>query len=228
MDALFFIIMLGLLAYSGIFIFVFFIRALVPKNSGQKRNPYSSPKVNTSNRNQQRADRREAAPRNTSRSVTASGTNRSSGTAQSWRELAADFKEAMNELDNTGSKQKNTQKRNTAPKTASPTKRNTAHRSYEGGSSSEGRTGYEGVGSTEGRSSYEGLGSSEGTASYEGTEFHTQGHSMKKTSVQSRKPSRNAYSTKQPTLKTNLQRNIVQAVIYKEILDQPRSKRPIR
>lgn len=228
MDALFFIIMLGLLAYSGIFIFVFFIRALVPKNSKQKRNPYSPQKTTTSNRNQQRADRRNTAPRNASRSVTASGTNRSSGTAQSWRQLAAEFKEAMNELDNTGSKQKTTQKRNTNPKTASPTKRNTAHRSYEGGSSSEGRIGYEGIGSTEGRSSYEGLGSLEGTASYEGTEFHTQGHSMKKTSVQSRKPSRDAYAAKQPTLKTNLQRNIVQAVIYKEILDQPRSKRPIR
>ena len=228
MDALFFIIMLGLLAYSGIFIFFFFIRALFPKNSGQKRNPYSSPKANTSNRNQQRADRRDTAPRNTSRSVTASGTNRSSGKTQSWRELAAEFKDAMNELDNTGSKQKSTQKRNTTPKTASPSKRNTAHRSYEGGSSSEGRIGYEGAGSTEGRSGYEGLGSLEGTASYEGTEFHTQGHSMKKTSVQSRKPSRDAYAAKQPTLKTNLQRNIVQAVIYKEILDQPRSKRPIR
>lgn len=228
MDALFFIIMLGLLAYSGVFIFVFFIRALVPKNSKQKSNPYSSPKTTTSNRNQQRATRRNTAPRNTSRSVTASGTNRSSGTAQSWRQLAAEFKEAMNDLENTDTKQKGAQKRNAQSKNAPSSKRNTAHGSREGASSSEGRFGYEGVGSTEGRGGYEGSISLEGTASYEGTEFHTQGHSMKKTTVQSRKSSRDAYSAKQPSLKTNLQRNIVQAVIYKEILDQPRSKRPIR
>lgn len=228
MDALFFIIMLGLLAYSGVFIFIFFIRAFLPKSSGQKRNPYSSPKVNKSNRNQQRADRRTVAPRDTSRSVTASGTNRSSGKTQSWRELAAEFKDAMSELENTDTKQKGTQKRNAPSKNAASSKRNTAQRSYEGGSSSEGRFGYEGAGSTEGRLGYEGSGSLEGTASYEGTEFHTQGHSMKKTPVPSKKPSRDAYSDKQPALKTNLQRNIVQAVIYKEILDQPRSKRPIR
>lgn len=228
MDALFFIIMLGLLAYSGVFIFVFFIRAFLPKNSGQKRNTYSSPKVNTGNRNQQRATRRNTAPRNTSKSVTASGTNRSSGTAQSWRQLAAEFKEAMNDLENTDTKQKGAQKRNAQSKNAPSSKRNTAHGSREGASSSEGRFGYEGVGSTEGRGGYEGSRSLEGTASYEGTEFHTQGHSMKKTTVQSRKSSRNADSAKQLSLKTNLQRNIVQAVIYKEILDQPRSKRPIR
>lgn len=228
MDALFFIIMLGLLAYSGIFIFIFFIRALVPKNSKQKKNPYSSPKPITSNRPEQRTARRNVAPRNSSRSVTASGTNRSSGNAQSWRQLAAEFKEAMNELENPKAKQNPTQKRNAPSVKASSSKRNTAHGSREGGSSSEGRFGFEGVGSTEGRGGYEGSKSLEGTASYEGTEFHTQGHSMKKTSVQSRKPSRDAYSAKHPSLKTNLQKNIVQAVIYKEILDHPRSKRPIR
>lgn len=216
---LFIIIMLGLLAYSGIFIFVFFIRALTPKNTQQKKS--SDISRAGSNRNQQRTTRRVSSTQPPSKSVSA---NRNANKQQSWRELASEFKEALNEMDSTSSKHASTQKRNTTnkanPKSNPSNGRNS--QGYEGAGSSEGLWGSEGSGSREG--SY----SLEGSASYEGTEFHPQGHATKMKPVVKKVVSRDAYSPTLKVGKTDLQRNIVNAVVYKEILDKPRSKRPFR
>lgn len=211
MNSVFILIMLGLLAYSGIFIFVFFIRALMPKSTQQKKS--SDITRAASNRNQQRTTRRTSTTQSPSRSVSA---NRNANKQQSWRELASEFKEALNDLDSAGSKQANTQKRNT-----SASKRRTEY-SQEGSGSSEGQW------SSEGRGSLEGSRGIEGSASYEGTEFHPQGHATKKKPAKQKVARRDAYSSTIKIGKTNLQKNIVNAVIYKEILDKPRSKRPIR
>lgn len=209
MNSIFILIMLGLLVYSGIFIFVFFIRAFMPKSTPQKKN--SDTLRETSNRNQQRNTRRTSSNQNASQSVSA---NRNTNKQQSWRELASEFKEALIELDSGSSTSTNSKKRNTGTKPAQ--KRNA--------SASDWRSQY----SQEGSGSSEGMRSSEGSASYEGTEFHPGGHSTKKKYNKQKVPSRDAYSPSLKIGKTDLQRNIVQAVIYKEILDKPRSKRPIR
>ncbi|MFL2100628.1 hypothetical protein [Desemzia sp. FAM 23989] len=215
MNSIFILIMLGLLVYSGIFIFIFFIRALIPKNTRQKKS--SDITRAGSNRNQQQVARRTTTPRTPSRSVSA---NRNANKQQSWRELASEFKEALNELDSSSSKQANTQKRTTVnqpnPKrNPSATKR---QRDYS----------REGSGSSEGMGSLEGTRGLEGSSSYEGTEFHPEGHTTKQKSLKKTAVSRDAYAPSLKIGKTHLQKNIVHAVVYKEILDKPRSKRPIR
>ncbi|MBM6614458.1 hypothetical protein JTF06_06090 [Desemzia sp. RIT804] len=183
----------------------------MPKNTQQKKS--SDITRAGSNRNQQQTTRRTNTTRTPSRSVSA---NRNANKQQSWRELASEFKEALNELDSAGSKQTNPPKRN-ASHNPSP-KKNTAASKRKADYSREGS------GSSEGSWSSEGQKSSEGSASYEGTEFHPQGHTTKKQTV----APRDAYSPTLKVGKTDLQKNIVNAVIYKEILDKPRSKRSIR
>lgn len=218
MNSIFIIIILGLLVYSGIFIFVFFIRAFMPKSTQQNKN--SDAFRETSNRNQQRTTRRTSSTQSPSRSVSA---NRNANKQQSWRELASEFKDALTELDSTSSKQAHTQKGNTVNK--SKPKRNDSASKRQDNYSREGSGSSEGLWSREGTNSLEGSRGGEGSASYEGTEFHPQGHATKMKPVAA---PRDAYSPSLKVGKTDLQKNIVNAVVYKEILDKPRSKRPFR
>lgn len=236
MDALFGILILGFILYSGVYILYFFIRAFLPSSSQKK---YSS--QGTKNKGQQqRTTRRNVAPTYSSDRNIKTSQTRNAGkqeTKTAWKSLTSEIKEIMNEMDGEPTKKSSSQRRTSAQ----PVKRNERPQrpvvdstSTEGWGTEGSYYGREGRGSTEGRSfsregrgSTEGTGSREGTASYEGTEFHPQGHSMRKRTSIASSPTRKKNS-KNPSSIPNLQKNIVHAVIYKEILDQPRSRRPIR
>lgn len=221
---MFLLIIVGLLLYSGVTIFYYLTKALFSNNSNQKKAQHKSQDIlrspSTSTRNQQRDIRRTSTnQRTTSKNISTSQKKKSQ--PQTWRELASEFKDALNELDTAGSKQASTQKRNTVNKT-NP-KRNVSASKWQDKYSREGSGSSEGMNSSEGRRSSEGSRGLEGSASYEGTEFHPKGHATVKQPV-----SRDAYSPSLKIGKTDLQKNIVNAVVYKEILDKPRSKRPFR
>lgn len=213
MDLLFVFIMLGLLLYSGIAILYFVVKLFLPSNT-QKRNT-SSQRV-SSNRKQERNLNREfptSQNRNANKQAPKSA----------WKSLTSEIKDIMNEMDGESTKKTSSTKRN-APqvdKRAVSTPR-TGQRSFEGGGSTEGtyvRTG---------RGSLEGVGSTEGTASYEGTEFHPRGHSTRQRPAKKAVSAPKKRTAEKTVSASNLKKNLVNAVIYKEILDQPRSKRPIR
>lgn len=222
MDLLFVFIILGLLLYSGVTILYFFVKAFLP-SSTQKR---SSSQGMNSNRNQQRNIRRNTSQSSGSSRETSTGQKRNENrqaTKEAWKSLTTEVKDIMNEMDGDSSKKASPKKRNTPPATPQTVRaQQPVQRSYEGSGSSEGTY------IREGRGSFEGVGGREGTGSYEGTEFHPRGHSTRQ-----RPPAKTVASTRKKAADetvsvSNLKKNLVNAVIYKEILDQPRSKRPIR
>lgn len=193
----------------------------MPSSTQNKK--YTSQSVNV--KRQQQRNTQQMSPARRSASPSPKRNTNKQATKEAWKSLTSEIKDIMHEMDGETPRKSLAQRQ----KTSSTARRNVQtrqqmSRSYEGRGSSEGTYGVEGRRSSEGMQSSEGRGSSEGTASYEGTEFHPQGHRMqKKPTVSSRKK-----SVKKATAKPNLHQNIVNAVIYKEILDQPRSKRPIR